>query len=100
MLEAPKASGGTVRSLFRGTQLESSVGAAERQNFVSVLTVVGAPWFRVVSLTVMVEPAAADTGTFSTDTTRSGPTLTWEDAVLLVSSDSTTLLRSSARATM
>ena len=56
------------------------------------------PWFRVVSVTEMMVPAAALVGAKSSDTMRSGRGVIVIDLihVLLVSSDSSTFFGSSA----
>ena len=97
VLTTPAASAGTGR-LPSGTSPASSVASAERKNRVVDGPVPPAPWFFVVSVTVMAPPAPAVAGISSAETTRSPPTWTAVEAVLFVSMVSPTAPPASAAA--
>src|SRR5262245_40318601 len=96
-LVAPAASSGTAR-VPSGTSLASSTLLAERWKAVVEPAAGLPPPFFVVSLTVIVPPAAAVAGTVNGETVRSGPIWTARAATLLVSSVSSSALAASARA--
>src|SRR6185295_4344463 len=58
------------------------------------------PWFFVVSVTEMTEPAVAEAGAVSAETIRSDPTVMATERVLLASLVSATAASASAFATM
>src|SRR6266581_3536975 len=96
VLLVPAARAGTDR-LPRTTILK---GLLARYNAVVELAAEAPPWFLVVSVMEMVEPAAALAGAERSETIKSGPIPMGLTVVLFVSTDSATTIFPSAWAMM